>query len=641
MYEMTMYDIEHGFNLEKDMDKTAAVTLTICTSGFSARKGGEIKNIGYADDWMEYWEDVAFQYGFDSYEHMCEELEEEGIYLDKNYGIEYPISVTKKEVIEAVSIKDLERQLKEKLKDYKDSMLDEINDLQELDRTELGYEKIFPVEEDTHVERMSITGIDDIYEPQGMVAIENITYRHQVGEKKIQLEDEDLFQRLGSMGYSKEESKEIVEGIKKFANENQELESDIGMENTISRKESLEISCRIPELLLWKERVGEKDLAEEKEEANVTVAGVGKKDCFRENIMAEEKAKEKGNRNEKLEQMEQIIQDIADGWDKDPALMAEALEFGEKFHNYSIKNQMLIYAQNPYAQYVASFNKWNELGSKITKGEHGLKVFVPVKATYLETIDEVTGEPALVPLRYATAQQKKAYKEGEIKGHETMRFKAGTVFDISQTDYPKEKYPELFNMGYSKEESRQIVEGMIDFSEVKLDCPVDIKDLSSITLRGCYYPGYNRIHLNDKMEDTAKMSTLSHELGHAMIHREYSEKSTHRKEFEADAVSILISSHFGEEITDTRKNHFVSHYNALKEELANSDQEFDLHECLSDAVKVYKEHIDDLDQCVQKVIERDKAKQKDVYAETAEDRLCKAYVAERPVTFEHSKGRER
>lgn len=41
MYEMTMYDIEHGFNLEQDMDKTAAVTLTICTSGFSARKGGK------------------------------------------------------------------------------------------------------------------------------------------------------------------------------------------------------------------------------------------------------------------------------------------------------------------------------------------------------------------------------------------------------------------------------------------------------------------------------------------------------------------------------------------------------------------------------------------------------------------------
>lgn len=58
-------------------------------------------------------------------------------------------------------------------------------------------------------------------------------------------------------------------------------------------------------------------------------------------------------------------------------------------------------------------------------------------------------------------------------------------------------------------------------------------------------------------------------------------------------------------------------------------------------MKVYKEHIDDLDQCVQKVIERDKAKQKDLYAETAEDRLCKAYVAERPVTFEHSKGIER
>lgn len=550
-----MHDIGQGFNLEKDMDKTASVTLSITISGFLARSGLEIDtDVGLypIDDYDDYWECVAWQYGFDSYEQMCEKLEDEGIFLNKDYREHYEVREYKVEKIEAMSIKDLENQVKGIMKEHNALILDEINDLQNLNRKELRYENVFPVKVHSHFDS---TGIytdmdfftDELYEYRGLLAYDDIVYKYQVGGPNY-LEDADLFR--------------------------------------------VEISCRIPELLVWKEKVSEKDLAEEKEEApiteiktnmgtmpiedyrevlasrsgfgsydeifddylcfsngddkerkpeeaNVTVAKVGKKDCFRENIMAEEKAKEKGNRNEKLEQMEQIIQDIADGWDKNPALMAEALEFGEKFHNYSVKNQMLIYAQNPHAQYVASFNKWNELGSKITKGEHGLKVFVPVKATYLETIDEVTGEPALVPLRYATAQQKKAYKEGEIKGHEKMRFKAGTVFDISQTDFPKEKYPELFNMGYSKEESRQIVEGMIDFSEVKLDCPVDIKDLSSITLRGCYYPGYNRIHLNEKMEDTAKMSTLSHELGHAMIHREYSEKSTHRKEFEADAVSIV------------------------------------------------------------------------------------------------------
>ena len=524
------------WSIEEDMDKTTAVKLEIVSEGSNL------------------WEDPVVE-----------------------FSDAVPKPIKKEEMIEAISIKDLEKKIKNKLTEFHKSLLEEADDLKELNQKELGYTKEHQVKKN----------FEPFLKRDGnrFIGYDEINYRYQVG-KEYHIEDEDF--HLFSVDTA----------------------------DTRSRNESLEISCEIPDLLLWKERVGEKG-------------------------MAEEKAKEKGNRNEKLEQMEQLIEDIANGWDKNPMLMAEALEFGEKFHNYSIKNQMLIYAQNPHAQYVASFNKWNELGSKITKGEHGLKVFVPVKATYLETIDKKTNEPALVPLRYATAEEKAAYKEGLIKGRERLHFKVGTVFDISQTDYPKEKYPELFHMGYSKEESRQIVEGMINFSKDKLQCPVDIKDMTSITLRGCYYPQYNRIQLNDKMEDTAKMSTLSHELGHAMIHREKDGKSTHRKEFEADAVSILISSHFGEEITDGRKSHFVSHYEALKEELANSDQEFDLHECLSDVMKVYKEHIDDLDQCVQKVIENDKGKQKETYVETAEDRLCKSYIAERPVTFEHSKGKER
>lgn len=524
------------WSIEKDMERAAAVKLEIVYSGSNL------------------WEDPIVE-----------------------FSDAVPKAIKKEEMIEAVSIKDLEKQLKDKLTEFHESLLEEADDLKEFNQKELGYTKEHQVKKN----------IEPFLKRNGnrFIGYDEVNYKYQVG-KEYHIEDEDF--HLFSVDTAE----------------------------TRSRNECLEISCKIPELLLWKERVGDKS-------------------------MAEEKAKEKGNRNEKLEQMEQIIEDIASGWDKNPMLMAEALEFGEKFHNYSVKNQMLIYAQNPHAQYVASFNKWNELGSKITKGEHGLKVFVPVKATYLETIDKKTNEPALVPLRYATAEEKAAYKEGLIKGLETLRFKVGTVFDISQTDYPKEKYPELFNMGYSKEESRQIVEGMINFSKEKLQCPVEIKDMTSITLRGCYYPKFNHIQLNDKMEDTAKMSTLSHELGHAMIHREESEKSTLRKEFEADAVSILISSHFGEEITDGRKSHFVSHYEALKEEVAKSGQDFDLHECLSDVMKVYKEHIDDLDQSVQKVIENEKGKQKEAYVETAEDRLCKAYVAERPVTFEHSKDRER
>lgn len=488
-----------------------------------------------------------------------------------------PEAIKQEEVIEVASVQELEKQIIDKLFEFREFLIEESNDLKELNEKEMGYDK----------EHQINKRVKPFLRREGnrLIGYDEVGYKYQIG-KEYHIEDEDF--HLFSVDTA----------------------------DTRKREESIEIICEIPELLLWKERVGEKN-------------------------MAEEKTKEKGNRNEKMEQLEQIIQDISEGWDKNPELIAEALEFGEKFHHYSIKNQMLIHAQNPYAMYVASFNKWNELGARINKGEHGLQVFVPVKATYIETTDKKTNQPAFVPLRYATAEEKQAYKAGKLKGIEKLHFKAGTVFDISQTNYPKEKYPELFHMGYSKEESRQIVEGMINFSMEKLQCPVEMKDLSSITLRGYYYPKYNRICLNEKMEDTAKMSTLSHELGHAMIHRESNDKSTHRKEFEADAVSILISTHFGEEISESSKSHFVSHYEALKEEVEKSDEDFNISECLSDVMKVYKEHIDDLDQSVQKVIENEKGKHTEKTVETAEDRLCKAYAASRPATFEHSRGREK
>lgn len=81
-------------------------------------------------------------------------------------------------------------------------------------------------------------------------------------------------------------------------------------------------------------------------------------------------------------------------------------------------------------------------GAFVKKGEHGLSIFVPVLVTVLET------EEGPVQLKYASKEQKEAYKRGEIKGETETRFRLGTVFDISQTTFPPERYPELFHMGY-------------------------------------------------------------------------------------------------------------------------------------------------------------------------------------------------
>lgn len=92
------------------------------------------------------------------------------------------------------------------------------------------------------------------------------------------------------------------------------------------------------------------------------------------------------------------------------------------------------------------------------------------------------------------------------------------------------------------------------------------KDLQSISLRGQFLPITGEIHISDKLNDTERLSTLTHELGHALLHRDLSQnnKNSSVVELEADCISIMLQKEFGIELTESRKRHFVNHYNACK-----------------------------------------------------------------------------
>ena len=228
------------------------------------------------------------------------------------------------------------------------------------------------------------------------------------------------------------------------------------------------------------------------------------------------------------------INQITQQYVEKPENLTELLEFSSKFYTYSVRNNMLIFNQNPYASYVQSFQAWKEMGYSVLSGEHGLKILVPVKATTLQLEDG-----NYVMLQNATREQKQAFDKGELQGISRIHFKIGTVFDISQTNYPKEKYPAE-------------------------------SDLQSISLRGdCNYQS-REIRINNILEDTQKLSTLSHELGHALCTEGLHGASTAKRELIADAVSIMIQSNFGIEITDSRKRHLKSHYDSLKKEMERS-----------------------------------------------------------------------
>ena len=290
-----------------------------------------------------------------------------------------------------------------------------------------------------------------------------------------------------------------------------------------------------------------------------------------------------------------LIHEIGKSYTRSPEKIAELLEFSSQFYKYSINNTELIYAQNKYATYVQSYSAWQKMDAHVKKGEKGLKIWVPVISTVLQLEN---GE--IIALEDATREQRSAYEQGLIKGQKSVKFKIGNVLDISQTDFPKEKLPEIYNKGYTSEKHAEITEGLIKFCLSK-GCGVRTASLDSITLNGNYAPDSNLITINNNLEDTARLSTLTHEMGHFLEAHGDRDISTVQKEFEADAISVLIQSMFGIEINDQRKAHLAFHYKEFIGELKSKNPNIDedeqiklVDEVLGNSLDIFKKNAEEM-----------------------------------------------
>lgn len=311
------------------------------------------------------------------------------------------------------------------------------------------------------------------------------------------------------------------------------------------------------------------------------------------------------------EEAKQQIVSMAKEMYNDPELVSEYLQFGARFYKYSPKNVLMILGQNKNATYVQSFEQWKKDGYSVLKGEHGVKVWVPVQAKFLKEGNTYTR------LSQASKEQKQAYKEGKIQAEERLvSFRLGNVFDISQTNFPKEKYPEIYNMGFQDASQRMLCNGVAEFCKNRLGYTVNYsKEIKSISLRGTCNRLTREIQLNPLLEDSQRLSTLVHEMGHAMLHRSQSDKTTAQKEFEADAISIMFLSDVGLKPTDARLMHLSDNYHKLVDELQESMPETadleqidkSISDIFSPVFKTYQEYVNDFYQDVNKSVEQQKS----------------------------------
>lgn len=303
-----------------------------------------------------------------------------------------------------------------------------------------------------------------------------------------------------------------------------------------------------------------------------------------------------------LESYNAKIIDLGESFKRDPSVMAEFFQFEAQFYQYSARNQLLVYQQNKHASIVGSFKHFQDQGYQVQKGEHGMKIFVPVKAAYFYR----QGEDKATPLKDATKAEKVLINQGVIEVKSQTRFKLGSVFDIAQTNCPPENYPKLFNMGEQSNAHDRV------FHKLKYYCeehgfPVEETGMRSIGLRGSFVPATKEIHLNEKLQDTQKLGTFLHEMSHAFLDHgfpdDYSPVHKHMHEFEADGLAVMLLTRFGFEITEPMKDHLSNHYKAFQGKLEGIDDElkndFSIEKSIDRINGIYKDHIENFQQILQ------------------------------------------
>lgn len=299
------------------------------------------------------------------------------------------------------------------------------------------------------------------------------------------------------------------------------------------------------------------------------------------------------------EALRQQVEGIINNFENSPENIVEYLKFNSKFHQYSAKNTMLIYKQNEFAQFCASYKSFQDMGYQVQKGQAGMKIFVPRITTVFR--DPTTDQ--WIKLSEGTKEQKAQVKSGQLESKQYTSFGIGTVFDIGQTNCPPEDYPKLLDMGYASESHNRLYQALVNYAESQ-NISVSEKFLPTITARGYYLRSDHSITLSDKLNDSMKLSVMAHELSHAIMHSDdaAAELPQMQKEIEADSLSLMIRQHLGiTDIEDVRQSHLQSAYKKYIEMVNenNGDNEYpDLSEILDNVNRAYTGIIDDFDKSI-------------------------------------------
>lgn len=190
-----------------------------------------------------------------------------------------------------------------------------------------------------------------------------------------------------------------------------------------------------------------------------------------------------------------------------------------RFQRYSFNNTLLLHLQRPDATRVGGFHAWRRLGRNVRKDEKAIWILAPVSR---KSADEE---------RYdATA--------AEERTRVLVAFKPTAVFDIAQTD--GEELPEVVTRLHGDD----VTGAYTRLAGIARGLGYSVEDdfLGGGVDGSCSFEE-RRIRIEACNDDVLQVKTLAHEIAHAMLH----EQATNRPvaELEAESAAYAVCHALG------------------------------------------------------------------------------------------------
>ena len=315
---------------------------------------------------------------------------------------------------------------------------------------------------------------------------------------------------------------------------------------------------------------------------------------------------------QEMEDVKRRISLMEENISSDPDFALQGVKFASlinltgELQTYAYANSLSLFSQYKGARYVMSREEWEKMGCQIGKKEPALKILRPLTYTYYRdpvTNDWIQAENAPKTLQ---AQIQGGILETTTKTYQLL----SPVFDISQTNYPVEKYQNFYPLGVPAKQYGDLFTALSEFSQDRLNCPVFVSDLHSVTKKGHYYAENNTISLSDRLNDLERVTVLAHELGHAIMPYKGECVAIEQKELVADTFSIMVLSHFGVPVPQEQEAHFMESWQkyhkirdlCIKQELSILPPDF--KELFSSVHQVYMEQLPDIQESIERRMEK-------------------------------------